>query len=268
MTIRKSTNSLKAAFGTVTLVAGTLAGIDPGMLTSPGFATIILSRNTPAGTLGFLTAPSASRGVAASTFTITSTDAAETSTVNWLAIPRQNIPSFGIGAGGPFRRPPSGTFIARGRTTLVAGTKTVTAGVPFSANAKVFCMIATIGGPPGKLSAPSASINVSANTFVINSNSGADTSTVDWILIDEPIRSSASGPFLYQANQSLVGGFSTYTGADGVGTDQMSVIASVISTGGTPDTLTAPVASRTATGQFQVISNNGADTSLLEVAVF
>jgi hypothetical protein len=132
----------------------------------------------------------------------------------------------------------------------------------------VFCMIATIGGSPGKLSAPSASINAAANTFVINSNSGTDTSIVDWILIDEPIRSSASGPFLYQANQSLIDGFSTYTGAADVDSDQFSVIASVVSVDGTPDTLTAPIAARTSAGGFQVISNNGADGSLIEVAVF
>lgn len=268
MTIRKSTNSLIAAFGTATLVAGTVAGINPGMLTSPGFATILLSRNTPLGTLGFLSAPAANRGVSASTFTISSTQAADVSTVNWLAIPRQNIPSFGVGAGGPFRRPPSGTFIARGRTTLIGGTKTVTVGVPFTANARAFAMIATIGGSPGKLSCPSASINAAGNTFVINSNSGIDTSIVDWILIDEPIRSSASGPFLYQANQSLVAGFSTYTGADGVSSDQFSIIASVIDVGGTADILTAPVSARTSAGAFGVISNNGADTSLVEVAVF
>lgn len=267
MTIRKSPNSLIAAFGTATLVAGTLAGISPGLLTNPGLCTILLSRNTPGGTLGFLSAPAATRGLAASTFTILSSNAADVSTVNWVAIPRLNIPSFGVSAGGPFRRPPSGTFVARGRTTLVAGTKTVTAGVPFSANARVYVMIATIGGSPGKLSAPVASINVSANTFVINSNSGTDTSTVDWILIDEAPRSSSSGPFLYQANQSLVGGLSTYTGAAGVD-GEFSIIGSVVDAGGTQETLTAPVASRTTGGAFAVNSTNGADTSLVEVAVF
>lgn len=268
MTLRKSPASFLALFGTATLVGGTLAGIEAGCLTNPGFATIILSRNTPAGTPGKLTAPSASRGLAATTFTITSNNAAETSTVNWMAIPRLNIPSFGVNAGGPFRRPPSGRFMANGETTLIAGTKTVSTGMQFGANAKIFVTYNTTSGTPGNLSAPSASVNPAAGTFVINSSSGTDVSTVDWVVVDE-LRSSVSGPPLYQANKDMVAGSAFFSGAPGIDNPAFSVLASVINIGGTPGFLTASDATRDSSGGFSIISSIGvADTSLVETIVF
>ncbi len=267
MTIRKSTSSIVARFGTATLVAGTLAGISPGCLTNPGFATILLSRNTPGGTLGFLSAPSSARGLAATTFTINSDNAADVSTVNWIAIPRQNIPTYFVPAGS-FRRPPSGTFVVRGAATLAAGTKTVVTGAQFSADARIFVTCATIGGTPGKLSAPAASINPATGTFVINSNQAADTSIVDWVLVDEPLKSSPSGTFLYQANGSLVDGTSTYTLADRIFTGEQSVIASVCSPGGTVGNLNAPLINRSVIGTFIVASDSATETSLVEVVAF
>lgn len=71
-----------------------------------------------------------------------------------------------------------------GRATLSAGTVTVS-GVVISAttcNIRVSCN--TPGGTQGYLSAPAASRST-AGTFVINSSTNADTSTVDWEVIDD-----------------------------------------------------------------------------------
>src|ERR1044071_6142928 len=127
MGMRKGPSGFFGAFGVATLVAGVVTGISLPFNSDPDKCTIILSRNTPGGTLGFLSAPVAQRGAAAVTFGITSSNNADTSTVNWLAVPK----NVGLGISTTFvnnasvRRPPSGAQIARGIATLVAGTKTV-----------------------------------------------------------------------------------------------------------------------------------------------
>lgn len=68
--------------GTATLVGGTVTVA----ATLSAASKIILSRNTEAGTPGFLEAPAASRNVGAGTFAINSSEAADTSTVDWLVI--------------------------------------------------------------------------------------------------------------------------------------------------------------------------------------
>lgn len=68
-----------------------------------------------------------------------------------------------------------------GTATLVAGTVTVnTPAVRTGSIIQVTCN--TPGGTQGILSVPSASIT-NATSFVINSSSGADTSTVNWTII-------------------------------------------------------------------------------------
>jgi hypothetical protein len=261
MSKRQSPSSIFAAFGVATLVGGTVAGIAPGLRTNPGFGTIILSRNTPGGTLGFLTAPTASRGTDATTFTITSNNAADVSSVNWLVVPRLDV-AFGAPAGGPFRRSPSGPYIARGKATLVGGTKTVTTEMQFSDNAKIFVCANTFAGTPGKLSAPQASVDGDAGTFVINSNSGADTSSVDWVLLDGFLRGSPSGAPYYQANGNLIGGSITLIGQNQADSPNLSILASVGNIGGTASNLSVPDAQRLNDGY--VILAGGADTSFVE----
>lgn len=69
-----------------------------------------------------------------------------------------------------------------GTATLVGGTVTVnTAAV--TASSKIFITCNTPGGTQGFLSVPVASI-VAGTSFVINSSSGADTSTVNWWIIN------------------------------------------------------------------------------------
>lgn len=69
-----------------------------------------------------------------------------------------------------------------GTATLVGGTKTVST-TAVGASSKIFLTRNTPGGTAGDLSAPVASITP-ATSFVINSADGADTSTVNWLIID------------------------------------------------------------------------------------
>lgn len=69
-----------------------------------------------------------------------------------------------------------------GTTTLVGGTKTVSAS-SVTTTSKIFVSCNTPGGTQGFLSAPTASI-VQGVSFVINSSSALDTSTVNWVIIN------------------------------------------------------------------------------------
>lgn len=266
MSLRRSPSSVLAFAGIATLVGGTLAAIAPNCLTSPDMCTILLSRNTPAGTLGFLTAPVANRGPTDTTFTITSTSATETSTVNWIAIPKDvglaNSTTFVNNAS--LRRGPSGLQVHRGRATLIGGTVTVT-GVNLSSNSKIFCMAADIAGTSGKLSTPSASVDPTTGQFVINSNSGTDTSTVDWVVIGQSLRFSPSGQVFAQSKGTLASS-TQFTGMNPLNDALISVIASVI-TSATPGNLSSPVSSRVG-GRVDILSSVGGDGSLVELAVF
>jgi hypothetical protein len=81
---------------------------------------------------------------------------------------------------GPFRMPSSNISI--GTATLVAGTATV-ATTAVKTGAKIFLSVNTPGGTQGFLSAPAASIT-NGTSFVINSSDVADTSTVNWWIIN------------------------------------------------------------------------------------
>lgn len=267
MSLRRSPSSFLALFGTATLVAGAVSGINAGCRTDIDLCTIILSRNTPGGTLGFLSAQGGQRS-GVTTFGIDSTNALETSTVNWMAIPK----SVGLSATADFtntaslRRGPSGIQVQKGRTTLVAGTKTVT-GVPFAAGALVFAMAADFAGTSGKLSVPSATVDAATGQFVINSNQAADTSTVDWVVISRILRFSPSGHIFSQARGYLNDGLATYTRMNPMQDNDTAVLASVYTPSGTVANLSAPVASRV-NGSVGIASSSNADVSTLEVVLF
>jgi hypothetical protein len=272
MVLRRSPSSLLAAnFGTATLVGGTAANIAALCPTNENLCTIILSRNTPGGTLGFLSAPSSGRVAGEITFDLASLNGADVSTVNWLAIPKNT----GLGSttfinSGSLRRPPSGKFVARGTATLVAGTVTVTTPQPFSAAARVFVMAHEPGGTQGHLSAPQASVNPTTSQFVINSSNAADVSTVDWILIDEPLRFSPSGTRMAQSAGQMVGGSASFTQMLPMLQTDISVLASVIDAGGTSGFLYCSNANRppTRTDGGVLILSTAAETSLIESAIF
>lgn len=69
-----------------------------------------------------------------------------------------------------------------GTATLVGGTVTVNT-TAVAAGSLIFVSRNTAGGTVGHLNAPVASI-VAATSFVINSSSGTDTSTVNWWIIN------------------------------------------------------------------------------------
>lgn len=77
---------------------------------------------------------------------------------------------------------PSGAAACSGTATLVGGTVTVSTSCVQAAS-RVQLTVNTPGGTVGIQSAPVASI-VAGTSFVINSSSGADTSTVNWTIDD------------------------------------------------------------------------------------
>lgn len=68
--------------GTATLAAGTITV----SATLTADSKIIYARNTAGGSVGHLNAPAASRNVGAGSFVINSSDAGDTSTVDWAVI--------------------------------------------------------------------------------------------------------------------------------------------------------------------------------------
>ena len=83
---------------------------------------------------------------------------------------------------GPFQLPSSNLSI--GTATLGGGTGTVTVSTTaVKTGAKIFLSVNTPGGTQGFLSAPAASIT-NGVSFVINSTSATDTSTVNWWIIN------------------------------------------------------------------------------------
>lgn len=73
----------------------------------------------------------------------------------------------------------SGANARIGTATLVGGTVTV-ANTSVGANTKIFLSRATTGGTAGHLSYTTTA----ATSFTINSSSGTDTSTIDWLLVE------------------------------------------------------------------------------------
>jgi hypothetical protein len=69
-----------------------------------------------------------------------------------------------------------------GIATLAGGTITVT-GVRLTTSSRIMFGRNTPGGMLGELSAPAASRNAGAGSFVINSANAGDTSTVDWLIV-------------------------------------------------------------------------------------
>ncbi len=277
MTQRRAPSSILAYFGTATLVAGTVLDIPAFTLTDPDKCTILLSRNTPGGTLGFLTAPTSGRGPTDTTFDIVSTNAADVSTVNWLAIPK-NIGSGASSTGvnnASLRRPPSGKFVIRGVATLIAGTVAVsTAPQAFSAAAVVFVMARDLIGTPGNLSVAQASVAPNTSSFIITSDQAADVSTVDYIVVDAPLRFGPSGQRMAQSKGQLgttgPNAAISFANMNPMNDPSISVIASRLNSS-TPGQLTCPTGGRPPSlteGRLVVTSSNNGDVSNIEVASF
>lgn len=76
----------------------------------------------------------------------------------------------------------TGSNASIGTATLVAGTVTVNT-TAVATGSKIFVTVDTPGGTQGFISVPDASI-VNATSFVINSSSATETSTVNWWIIN------------------------------------------------------------------------------------
>lgn len=272
MAVRRSPSSILARIGTVTLVAGARADIDAGCLTAPDKCTIILSRNTPGGTPGFLSAPVSGRGALDTTFDIASSDALDTSTVNWMAIPN-NVgltPPADFDNIGSLRKPPSGKFLVRGLAVMVGGTVTVTTGHVFTAEARVYLLAHDQSGAAGFLSAPGASVNPATGQFVINSTQGADAASVDYVIVDEPIRFSPSGVRMSQGKGILDAGVGVFENMNPLNQEDISVLASFIALS-TPGQLRCDAAGRAPTvtnGDITIESSEAGDVSTIEMIIF
>jgi hypothetical protein len=89
---------------------------------------------------------------------------------------------FKVDTNGKITVPSAAGAPTAGTATLVGGTVTVNT-TAITANSKVMLSRNTTGGTLGHLSAPQAS-RTAGTSFVINSSSGTETSTVDWHFID------------------------------------------------------------------------------------
>lgn len=87
-----------------------------------------------------------------------------------------------VGKNGQFHTPVGNADSVAGTATLSSGTVTVNT-TAVSANSLIFTSRNTAGGTVGHLNAPVASI-VAATSFVINSSSGTDASTVNWWIVN------------------------------------------------------------------------------------
>jgi hypothetical protein len=76
----------------------------------------------------------------------------------------------------------TGSNASVGTSTLVGGTVTVST-TAVATGSLIYVSRNTSGGTAGHLNAPSASI-VNGTSFVINSSSGTDTSTVNWWIVN------------------------------------------------------------------------------------
>lgn len=79
----------------------------------------------------------------------------------------------------------AGIIVAIGRVGLVAGTATVLTPFANISESEIFLSNISAGGTPGILSVGTVSINTS---FVIDSTSPTDTSTVSWMIVRKIVR--------------------------------------------------------------------------------
>ena len=225
-----------AATGTGTLAAGTLA-VATGAVAAR--SQVQYTENTNAGAVGKY---AISAFTANTSFTILSSNNAETSTFNWALVP---------------------TNWASGTATLVGGTVFVVA-PSVKANSNIMLSRNVLGGTAGFLAAPVAGI-VPGVGFTINSYSAIatlvnDTSTVNWAIVGQGSPLSGSG------KATLVAGAVTIPFSIAAG-------STVLVTYDTPATaigtyLQAPSAGITVGTSFTIVSQANTETSIVNWQVF
>lgn len=177
-------------------------------------------------------------------FTVTSSDNNETSTVVWEIIPQDWVSGV------------SSNLVA------TAGGSVVTVSAPsVLANSVILVTYNTLGGTTGVLSVPSASIEPGVG-FVIKSSSTTDTSTVTWTIVQNI-------PSLTQGTATLAAGTVTVntTAVQSSIAANNVIILTYNTFGGTLGTYTR-VSAVTANTSFVITSQNNADNSTVNWAIF
>ncbi len=159
----------------VTLTGGSGGAISPtaGNITLAGTANQITTTGSGSTITSSIPSTFIAPGSIAATTTLTATLGNITATNGNLVLNTAgNKLSIATGANASI-----GTSAAMTAGTVTVSTTAVTA------SSKIFLTVNTPGGTQGVLSAPTASI-VAGTSFVINSSNAADTSTVNWLIIN------------------------------------------------------------------------------------
>lgn len=144
----------------ITPVAGSVTVSVPTITAN---SKILLTHNTLNGTPGVLSVPAVGINTTNNTFTITSNNTLDTSTVNWTIV-QENV----LG----------GTASTQGTATLVAGTRTVST-TAIETDSVVLITVNTLLGTIGTYIASTIS---SGTSFTLTSQNAADVSTVNWAI--------------------------------------------------------------------------------------
>lgn len=234
------------AQGRVTLVAGTATVTLPSTLPAATKQNIQLHRAVAgAGALGILVVGTRTAGTS---FVINSSAGTDVSTVDWSVWP----------PGTAFTQ--TGVTGLADRAVLVAGTVTPaqTATCVVGTPQSIFATPSVTGGTPGRIS---IGTRTAGTSFIINSTNGADTSSVDFLMVPDVAPVS---PFVALGRATLVAGTVTVTGqkaVQAVASGQQIFLTAAV-TGGTPGNMS--VGTRTAGVGFVINSDNAADTSIVE----
>lgn len=164
---------------TVTTSSGVATVSLPSAITTPGSLTTTTS-------LAATTTVTAGTGITSTTGNIVATAGAVnagtsmTATLGNITATNGNVV---LGTAGNKLSIATGANASMGTSVaMTAGTVTVST-TAVTASSKIFLSANTPGGTQGVLSAPTASI-VAGTSFVINSSNAADTSTVNWLIIN------------------------------------------------------------------------------------
>lgn len=218
--------------GTSTLAAGTVTVPVNAVMAS---SKIYVSRNTPGGTLGNLSAPVASI-TANTSFIINSDSNAETSTVNWEVVN------------------PSSQYSASGLSpAMVGGTVTILTS-QVQANSIIQLTLGTFGTAHGQWR---VSAIVPGVSFTVTSTAGTETSTVVWAIMPSNWVSGTSNNL--GSGVTPVAG-QIFVPAPSV-TASSNILLTYATTGGTGGVLSAPVASIQPGVGFTIVSSNALDTA-------
>jgi hypothetical protein len=226
--------------GTATLAAGTVT-VPVNAVTAA--SNILISRNTPAGTLGNLSVPSASI-TANTSFVINSSSNAETSTVNWEIV----NPLSQYSASGS----PSAAMITGAVTIFTSQVQ---------ANSNIQLTMGTFGTAHGQWY---VSAIVPGVSFTVTSTANTETSTVSWAIIPANWPSGTSN--------NLGSGVTPVAGQIFVPAPSVTASSNILLTyatnpAGSGGVLSAPTASIQPGVGFTIISSNNADTAQVNWAI-